>query len=101
MKDFLNHRQRLILQKVAPHTHARSAADRARLCRAFFFLPIRRRKVPRKIPAQPDTSFLTPVRSTAEKSPLADTPFPADGNTAFPTRLSPAPKPGSSSGAAF
>ena len=53
------------------------------LCRAFFFL-IRRRKAPRKIPVQPDTAFPYACAQHGGKSPLADTPFPADGNAACP-----------------
>ena len=82
------------------HTHARSAADRARLCRAFFF-PIRRRKAPRKCPAQPDSSFpLRPCAARRKKSACGHS-FPRGREYRFPLCLSPAPKPGSSSGAAF
>ena len=84
---------------VSSHTHARSAADRARLCRASFFPPLRRRKAPRKIPAQPDSSSLTPVRSTAEQSACGHS-FPRGRECGLSPRLSPASKPGSSSGAA-
>ena len=85
---------------VAPHTHARSAADRARFCRAFFF-PIRRRKAPRKCPAEPDSSFpLRPCAARRKKSACGHS-FPRGREYGSSPRLSPAPKPDSSSGAAF
>ena len=85
---------------VSSHTHARSAADRARLCRALFFPFIRRRSAPRKIPAQPDSSFpLRPCAARRKKSACGHF-VPCGREYSLPTRPSPAPKPGSSSGAA-
>ncbi len=78
---------------VSPHTHARSAADRARLCRAFFF-PIRRRKAPRKCPAQPDSSFpLRPCAARRKKSACGHF-VPCGREYSFP----PSPEPGLEAG---
>ena len=88
-------------RKYCSHTHARSAADMPRLCRAFFFPYIRRRKAPRKIPAEPDSSFpLRPCTARRKKSACGHS-FPCGREYGSSPRLSPAPKLGSSSGAAF
>jgi len=85
---------------VAPHTHARSAADMARLCRAFCFVPYAGAKRRVKFRRKPDTSFLyARAQHGGKKVRLRTLLSPRTGILLSP-RLSPAPKPGSSSGAA-